>query len=327
MKKYSKIIFVLVLLVALAIGWFWLRNNVRSTMQDTLSARYPTDSISVKDVSITLIPLGAKGVAHAEHENLDFEVAFIKGIGQDDEVTDKLYDARTRKYYTEIFDTTLATYSTLIEGYYLDPIEIGTSSLNQETGRFPVAVNILLKPDIKTSEEFISTVKRLATSLEQDQVAGVDGYRFVSFPGSVLESDLPSLGLEAAWLTMPTPTPAPTPTPRPTTSGTGTGETSSTTQAETSRATSSSTGTQAKAAKPAFSYAITLLTDHYQTSDAWIRNGVRTVTYSTKDLQILADEYHLTSASRDLLDQAQSLQTMDQTSGTTTRGTTRANAA
>ncbi len=325
MKKQTRIVIVLVLLVALAISWFWLRDNLRARMQSTLSARYPTDSFSLNDVSLTLIPLGAKATARAEHEGLDFEVAFIKGLGQDDQVKDKLYDARTRKYFSEIFDEKIATYQDLIEGYYLDPIEIGVASLDQETGRFPVAVNLLFSPDVKTSEEFINAVREMALSLERDPVEGVDAYRFVSFPGSVLESDLPSVGLEGAWLTQPTPTPAPTPTPRPTVSGTaGTGETTPTSSARPT--TSGTSGTTRVAAKPAFSYTITLLTDHFQTEEAWIRNGVRAVTYSTKELQTLADNYKLSDARADLLADAQSRQTEDQWTGPTIPGTTRANA-
>lgn len=43
-------------------------------MREALSARYPADTFTVRDVTLTVIPPGAKATARAEHEGLDFDV-------------------------------------------------------------------------------------------------------------------------------------------------------------------------------------------------------------------------------------------------------------
>ncbi len=307
MKKRTRIVIVFILLAALVFGYVRVRNHLRDEMQGTLRARYPTDSFTVDNVRLTVLPLGAEGLAHARHEDLDFTVRFIKGLGEEDEVTDEFYKARSLKHYDSLLETRMERYEDLIAAYYLEPIIIGNASLDAETGFYPAVVHIMLDPEISTSAEFLTTAKEIADSLHSNPPEGIDAYHFVSFPGSVYESDLRSIGLEPALLTRPTPTPAPTPTPRPTVAGTGT-ETGLTTEEPT---TTSATDEEREQAKPAFAYEITILTDNFRTDESLLRNGLRTVTYTSRELQRLAATYQLDSEQADLLDNARSRQTAD----------------
>lgn len=321
MKRNTRVIFLIALLVAIGLGWRWLTNSLGDKMYETLSARYPVDSFTLDDVKLSVLPLGATAQAHAEFEDLDFSVSFVKVLGDEDKVVDNLYEARSRKHYEDLFSERMEVFGDLVESYYLEMIVIGMGSLEEDSGLYPAALHVLLASDIRDTDRFVEAVEDIATAFEKTPVEGVDAYHFISFPGSVPESDLPSIGLQAAWLTNPTPTPIPTPTPRPIVTGTSA---PGTTTKPTTKATTTASGPTKPEARPAFAYEITLLTDRFDTNTDRIRNGIRTVTYSTKDLQKLAESFHLDNTSKNLLNDAKARQTAVVTSSGTQRSTAKA---
>lgn len=304
MKKRTRIIIFLGFLLVLFLGWLLAENKIESKMRDALIARYPTDTFTVRDVSLTIIPPGAKAVAHAEHAKLDFTVSLVRDIGKPAEIRDDFYEAKSLKYYKEIFASKMKAFGHSIEGYYIEPIVLGERSRDKETGNYPCSVEILLNRDIRDLDSFLAAVKKIGTDLKADHVKGVDGYTFMSFPGSVPEDDLGELGLRAAWLTAPTPTPTPSPTPRPTTIGTGTSDT--TTPPTTTKATTTvmTETAEDKGLRPAFAYELTILTDDFNLNDDLLKNACRTLTYSVKDLKRIAEHFGLDEQASRLLNNA-----------------------
>mgnify|MGYP001216075409 FL=1 len=195
MKKRTRIIIFLVFLLALFAGRAYAGKKLENKMQDALSVRYPTDSFSVRDVSLTVIPPGAKGKARAEHEGLDFNVSIFRDIGKEAEVRDDLYESRSLKHYSEIFEKRMQEVSGKIEGYDLEMIIIGDFNRDPESGLYPAAVDILLPRTIDDAAGFVSAVQDLGRHFADDPVEGVEAYTFISFPGSVPEDNLPEIGM------------------------------------------------------------------------------------------------------------------------------------
>lgn len=300
MKRRTRIIVFLVFLFVLFLGWTIGRNKLEDKMCEALTARYPTDSFTVRDVSLTFIPPGAKGVAHAAHEKLDFTVSIYRNIGEEAVVVDDFYEARSREHYEGIFSERMKPLKNEIEGYALEMIVLGDQSRDPETGYYHAAAEIMLRRDVKGAEAFLSEVKSLAETFKKDPVKGVDAYIFRSFPGSVPESDLPDIGMSAAWLTAPSPTPTPSPTPRPTVLQSG--QTLPETEKTTTAAVSSTT--EEEGLRPAFSYELTILSDRFDLDEGHLRNSLRSVTYTTKELQKMAERLHLDEQAKRLMNRA-----------------------
>lgn len=304
MKKHTRIIIFLAFLLLLFLGWIWMRSKLEDKMQKSLSARYPTDSFTVRDISLTIIPPGAKGIARAAHEGLDFNVSLNYDISKKLVVKDDLYEARSRKHYSDIFKSRMEALKGDIEGYSLEMIIIGNKNLDPDSGLYPASVEIMLGRDINSVDRFLAKVKTVAQKFKDNPVEGVDAYTFRSFPGSVPLSDLPDLGLEAAWLTEPSPTPTPSPTPRPTYLAPG--ETLAPTTAGTSSVTTRATTEDPRkpGLKPAFAYELTILTDEFNLDEALLRNSCRSVTYTTKELRRMAERFSLDQDAVKLLNRA-----------------------
>lgn len=311
MKKQTRIIIFLVFLLALFGGWIVFRNKLENKMREALSARYPADTFTVRDVTLTVIPPGAKATARAEHEGLDFDVRLFRDIGKETEVKDNYYEARSLKHYADVIKPRMERHKDQIEGYALEMINIGEKSRDPETGCYPASVEIMLNRSIRDVDTFLEEVVKIADDFRAEPIKGVDAYTFMTLPGSVPQSDLPALGLNAAWLTQPSPTPTPSPTPRPLASGVTTASLAVT--ETTAGKTDESTSEHISDRKPAFAYELTILSDRFDLDLPLLRNSCRSITYSRKELKRLAERLNLSDEARELMDRASERQLETQT--------------
>lgn len=326
MKRSTRLIIFIAVLAVLVVGWFVIRNNFRDQMQEALTIRYPMDTFEVNKVRFSIVPPGAVGSVHAVRDDVDFEVQVVKSLisfseedKKEDQVIDNYYEMRSINHYEELLAPQIEMLENSIEAYRLEPIVIGEHSFNASTGYYPITVHFLLSEDVQTAEEFVDTVHTITQQFRRAALAGVDGYYFSSFPGSVLTSDLSNIGYSEAWLTEPSPTPTPSPTPGATTTGTGT-------EVSTSETTTLRTTTErsSKPLAPAFAYKIAILDSELDMSKALIKNGMRTISHSERELIELANAFDLNRNLRNKLGEARELQSSTRrNSGSNPTSTTR----
>lgn len=288
-------------------GWLVARNNIKKSLNEALSIRYPMDTFEVQTVKLSIIPPGAKARVYAQKNEVVFDAHLIRNfLAADDEpketIIDNYYETKTIHHYDEILKPNIELLSDYILSYNIDAIAIGEYSLNEAVGMYPVALHFLLNEEVKTSEDFVNTVESISKILKRAEYEGVEAFYFTSFPGSVPLTELKDLGIKSAWLTEPTPTPTPSPTP-----GAETTMQSSLETSETSLEISTTTPEEDKR-PPAFAYQIAIIDTSRDITKDMIRNGTRAIPYSDRELTNLANTFNLSRDYRNALADARNKQ-------------------
>lgn len=308
MKKKKRLILFLLLMALVIGGWIWLKQEFKSEMETYLTGRYPMDSFSVSNVRLSAIPPGAKGKALAGRDKVEFDVELMKTFFGDqngekkDKVKDNYYETRTRRHYESILAKPMKDLGKRVEAYTIEPIAIGEMSLRQETGYYPIALHILLNPQINSAVSLVDEIEDLMPKLSGEEFSDVEGVYFLTYPGAVAQSDLAALGYKVSWLTEPTATPSPSPTPSPfdpTKSGT-----SATTKPSTTASTTE-TGGQAISkdlAEQLFYYRVSIDMRHPDLNRDVLWNGIQITALSDRQRVNLIDSFGLSNSEKDRME-------------------------
>lgn len=296
MKRRRKLISIIVILLILVTSNLTFKWRMGNKLEAELNKRYPADSFELSKVKYNLIPIGAKAQAKAKNQGTEFLVEYIKHIGAEDEIVDNYYEARTLDFYNDKLSDFKDVYTDWFEGINVVPIDLGAKSLDTDNDIYQARLDILLAKEVQSTKDYIDAVNYLYTELQALNLSGVKSYRFYSFPGSLSETRVKSLKLDANHLTEAT---------YPPTTTTGEAETTTT---------SSETTTTTTAAKvnPLFSLEVNLATNLEKVNVDIINNGIRLKKLDEENINLLEKQFNLDSEALDLLEEAQARQTRDQ---------------
>lgn len=304
MKRRRKALVVIAILLVIFLVAFIARNNIKGQIEDELNTRYPIDTFEVTGVQVNLIPLGFRADVEAKNTGTEFTADYIWHFGEDNEVTDNLFERRTLDHFADEFLAFKEINQDWLEGVNIVPISLNTDTLISSMDVFPVRVDFLLAKEISTVDDFKESIRHLAHELETDTVEGVDAYRFYSFPGSITENNSRELGLEPDNLTQPTVSPTPTPTPDP-------DETTETTE-EVEETTETEETTTTEARNPLYVLEFNALKDALAIDELTLHNGIRYRLLDSREISTMEATYDLDDDAQRYLDEAQRRQTRDE---------------
>ena len=307
MRRKNKIVIMLIILAAFLFSYLLYKNNLANKMKEELNTRYPIDTFEVKNVKLTLIPLGANAEAKANNMGTEFDVSYVFkfGLGEN-EIKDNLYQVKTEDFYKEKLKAFTHKYSDWIEGYNIESVTDSEKALDLNLSIFPARVDVVLSTKIKSTNEYLDAVKFLLQKFnEQKQVDAelkdLKAIRFYSFPGSITELNVKNIGLDANNLTQATYAETEASTE-------ATSAANDTTTTTTEQTTSTSTSTE-EAKNPLYVLEFNSFLENIDIENA--KNGVRLRAISKKELNQLSERYDLNKEALERLKFAEDRQTRD----------------
>ncbi len=307
MRRKNKIVIMLIVLAVFFLSYLLYKNSLANKMKEELNTRYPIDTFEVKNVKLTLIPLGANAEAKAKNMGTEFDVSYVYKLGlADNEIRDNLYKVKTENFYKEKLKAFIDKYSDWIEGYNIESVTDSEKALDLNLSIFPARVDVVLSTKIKNTNEYLDAVKFLLQKFNEQKQADADlknlkAVRFYSFPGSITEHNVKNIGLDANNLTQAT-----YPEKEASTEITSAGNETTTTTTE--QTTNTSTSTE-KAKNPLYVLEFNSFLDSIDLEN--VKNGVRLRGISKKELNQLSERYDLDKEALERLKVAEDRQTRD----------------
>lgn len=310
MRRKNKILIMLIILVVFLLSFLLYKNHLANRMKEELNTRYPIDTFDVRNVKLTLIPLGATAEAKANNMGTKFDVSYVFNLGaKGNEIRDNMYKVKTENFYKEKLKPLTDKYSDWIEGYNIESTTELEKALDLNLSLLPARLDIILSTKIKNTDEYIDAVKFLLQKLSEHQQGDAEmkdlrAVRFYSFPGSITELNIKNIGLDANNLTQATYTEA-----SESSESTSTNKDSAdNTNATTKKTTAASASTE-KINNPLYVLEFNSFLENIDLDT--VKNGIRLRTITKKEHNLISEKYDLNKGALERLKAAEDRQTRD----------------
>lgn len=309
MRRKNKILVMLIILAVFLLSFLLYKNHLANRMKEELNTRYPIDTFDVRNVKLTLIPLGATAEAKANNMGTQFDVSYIFRFGSvASEIKDNLYKIKTENFYREKLKPLTDKYSDWIEGYNIESTTELEKALDLNLSLLPARLDIILSSKIKNTDEYIDAVKFLLQIFSEHQQADAEmkdlrAIRFYSFPGSITELNITNIGLDANNLTQATYTEA-----TESSESTSNKDSAASTNATTQETTTASASTE-KLNNPLYVLEFNSFLENIDLDT--VKNGIRLRAITKKEHNLISDKYDLSKGALERLNVAEDRQTRD----------------